>query len=48
MENGCRDGADVLAKAIKTNMPKLARAAATKHGKLSVQIRMICGANMSF
>lgn len=48
MENGCRDGADVLAKAIKTNMPKLARAAATKHGKLSVQIRIICWAKMSF
>ncbi|KAL7493329.1 hypothetical protein ACHAWT_002361 [Skeletonema menzelii] len=40
MENGCRDGADVLAKAIKTNMPKLARAAATKHGaaKIAVQV----------
>ena len=40
MENGCRDKADVLAKAIKTNMPKLARAAATKHGaaKIAVQV----------
>eukprot|EP00984_Skeletonema_dohrnii_P016588 scaffold7407_cov120-Skeletonema_dohrnii-CCMP3373.AAC.10 len=40
MENGCRDGADVLAKAIRTNMPKLARAAATKHGaaKIAVQV----------
>eukprot|EP00574_Skeletonema_japonicum_P005742 CAMPEP_0201734648 /NCGR_PEP_ID=MMETSP0593-20130828/34863_1 /ASSEMBLY_ACC=CAM_ASM_000672 /TAXON_ID=267983 /ORGANISM="Skeletonema japonicum, Strain CCMP2506" /LENGTH=1151 /DNA_ID=CAMNT_0048228035 /DNA_START=44 /DNA_END=3499 /DNA_ORIENTATION=- len=40
MENGCRDGANVLAKAIKTNMPKLARAAATKHGaaKIAVQV----------
>lgn len=43
MENGCRDGADVLAKAIKTNMPKLARAAATKHGKSSIKFNVLFG-----
>jgi symplekin len=32
MEIGCREGADVLAKAVKTNMPKLTKAAAVKHG----------------
>lgn len=35
MEMSCRDGADVLAKAVKTNMPKLAKAAAAKHGKFA-------------
>lgn len=35
MEMSCRDGANVLAKAVKTNMPKLAKAAAAKHGKFA-------------
>ena len=33
METGCREKADVLAKAVKSNMPKLTRAASTKYGK---------------
>lgn len=32
MEASCRDGADIVVKAVKANMPKLARAAAAKHG----------------
>ena len=35
MEMSCSDGGDVLAKAVKTNMPKLAKAAAAKHGKFA-------------
>ena len=35
MEIGCREGADILAKAIKTNMPKLTKAVAVKHGTCS-------------
>ena len=33
METSCQEGADVLAKAVKTNMPKLAKAASVKHGE---------------
>ena len=32
MEMSCRDGADVLAKAVRSNMPKLTKAASVKHG----------------
>lgn len=32
MEVSCRDGADIMVKAVKANMPKLAKAAAAKHG----------------
>ena len=32
MEASCRDGADIMVKAVKANMPKLAKAAAAKHG----------------
>jgi hypothetical protein len=32
MEMSCRDGADVVAKAVKANMPKLAKAASVKYG----------------
>jgi symplekin len=35
MEMSCREGADVLAKAVKTNMPKLTKAVSVKFGKLS-------------
>lgn len=38
MEMGCRDRADVLAKAIKFNMPKLTKAAAVKHGECYVKL----------
>jgi symplekin len=40
MEMGCRDRADVLAKAIKFNMPKLTKAAAVKHGEWLSQINI--------
>ena len=33
MEMSCREGADVLAKAVKTNMPKLTKAVALKYGE---------------
>lgn len=36
MEVSCRDGADIMAKAVKTNMPKLAKASAAKHGMCSL------------
>ena len=32
MEASCRDGADIMAKAVKANMPKLAKASSAKHG----------------
>lgn len=32
MEASCRERADIMAKAVKANMPKLARAASAKHG----------------
>ena len=35
MEMSCRDGADVLEKAVKINMPKLAKAASVMHGAFS-------------
>ena len=38
MEMGCRDRADVLAKAIKFNMPKLTKAATVKHGECYVKL----------
>ncbi|EED93855.1 predicted protein [Thalassiosira pseudonana CCMP1335] len=40
MEMSCRDGADVLAKAVKTNMPKLAKAAAAKHGAATIALKV--------
>lgn len=36
MEMGCREGADVLLKAVKTNMPKLTKAASVKHGAANI------------
>ena len=32
MEASCRERADIMAKAVKANMPKLAKAASAKHG----------------
>lgn len=40
MTQCCRDNADVLAKAVRANMPKLARAAATKHGTAAIAIKV--------
>lgn len=40
MTQCCRENADVLAKAVRTNMPKLARAAATKHGTAAIAIKV--------
>lgn len=34
MQMTCRDGADVMAKAVKANMPKLAKASSAKHGTI--------------
>jgi symplekin len=40
MKFSCKEGADVLAKAVRNNMPKLARAAAKKYGgsKIALQV----------
>jgi len=40
MEMSCEEGADVLAKAVKTNMPKLAKAAAVKHGAANIALKV--------
>eukprot|EP00804_Cyclotella_cryptica_P030015 CCRYP_016934-RA/>CCRYP_016934-RA protein AED:0.02 eAED:0.02 QI:195/1/1/1/1/1/5/1392/1381 len=40
MEMSCRDGADVMAKAVKANMPKLAKAASVKHGAASIALKV--------
>mmetsp|Transcript_37656 Transcript_37656/g.84768 ORF Transcript_37656/g.84768 Transcript_37656/m.84768 type:complete len:1413 (+) Transcript_37656:394-4632(+) len=40
METGCREKADVLAKAVKSNMPKLTRAASTKYGAANIAKRV--------
>mmetsp|Transcript_18647 Transcript_18647/g.40362 ORF Transcript_18647/g.40362 Transcript_18647/m.40362 type:complete len:1419 (+) Transcript_18647:149-4405(+) len=40
MEMSCREGADVLAKAVKTNMPKLTKAASVKHGAANIALRV--------
>lgn len=37
MEASCRDHADIMMKAVKANMPKLAKAAAAKHGMCLAQ-----------
>lgn len=48
MEIGCREGADVLAKAVKTNMPKLTKAAAVKHGTCSLRTDSVITSQLSF
>ena len=40
MELSCKKEADALLKAVKANMPKLARAAATKHGAAAVALKV--------
>lgn len=40
MEFSCKKKADVLLKSVKANMPKLARAAATKHGAAAVALQV--------
>mmetsp|Transcript_17830 Transcript_17830/g.38882 ORF Transcript_17830/g.38882 Transcript_17830/m.38882 type:complete len:527 (+) Transcript_17830:1890-3470(+) len=40
MEMSCREGADILAKAVKTNMPKLTKAASVKHGAANIALRV--------
>lgn len=44
MEMSCREGADILAKAVKANMPKLTKAVSVKFGRL----RDILGSHHSF
>ena len=40
MEMSCRDGADVLAKAVRSNMPKLTKAASVKYGAANIALRV--------
>ena len=40
MTYGCREGADVLVKSIRNNMPKLARAAAKKYGAAKIALQV--------
>ena len=40
MEQSCRTKADVLSKAVRENMPKLARALATKHGAAEIALQV--------
>ena len=40
MEMGCREGAGVLNKAVRTNMPKLTKAAAVKHGAANIATKV--------
>jgi symplekin len=40
MEQSCREKADVLSKAVRENMPKLARAVATKYGDADVALKV--------
>lgn len=40
MEQSCRKKADVLSKAVRENMPKLARAVATKHGAAAIALQV--------
>lgn len=40
MEQSCRKKADVLSKAVRENMPKLARALATKHGAAAIALQV--------
>ena len=40
MEQSCRKSADVLSKAVRENMPKLARALSTKHGAAAIAIQV--------
>lgn len=40
MEMSCREGADVLSKAVKSNMPKLTKAASVKHGAANIALKV--------
>jgi len=40
MEMSCREGAEILAKAVKANMPKLTKAASVKHGAANIALRV--------
>jgi len=40
MEQSCREHANVLSKAVRENMPKLARAVATKHGDAAIALQV--------
>ncbi|KAL7549709.1 hypothetical protein ACHAWF_012973 [Thalassiosira exigua] len=40
MEMGCREGADVLAKAVRANIPKLTKAASVKYGAANIALRV--------
>jgi len=40
MTSSCKEGAEVLAKAVRNNMPKLARAAAKKYGAAKIALQV--------
>jgi len=40
LKESCREGADALSKAVRTNMPKFARSAATKYGAAIISLKV--------